>query len=252
MITSLSPQLDPQLIASASEEERDEKGEFRKTCKCEAKPYIYPTLKNKRGLAAVEHEPGTKFVKLLSCCSSLGFGTCWQDSDIAAHDKWRPNRDLSQKDIEESALRSRALQQEPRLIPAAPAKGQREASEDRGEEPGSQRPGVPKSPHPTLLGVSPHPPPLAPTHSKPRRLHGLAQGAARGHPPHPLTKTRGCGVRIPGIGWGRLQAPERERVDRDEGEEEEEEEEKEGTPTPSLDGCTDSRKAQPAGTHHIH
>ncbi|KFO32357.1 hypothetical protein H920_06304 [Fukomys damarensis] len=83
--------------------------------------YVYPTLKNKRGLAAVEHEPGTKFVKLLSCCSSPGFGTCWQDSDIVARDKWRPNRDLSKKDIEESALRSRALQQEPRLIPAAPA-----------------------------------------------------------------------------------------------------------------------------------
>ncbi|KFO29681.1 hypothetical protein H920_08836 [Fukomys damarensis] len=43
------------------------------------------------------------------------------DSDVVAHDKWHPNRDLSKRDIEESALRSRALQQEPRLIPAAPA-----------------------------------------------------------------------------------------------------------------------------------
>ncbi|KFO27905.1 hypothetical protein H920_10709 [Fukomys damarensis] len=89
--------------------------------------YIYPTLKNKRGLAAVEHEPGTKFVKRLSRCSSLGFRTCWQDSDVAARDKWRPNRDSSKKDIKESALRSRALQQEPRLIPTAPA-GERQGA----------------------------------------------------------------------------------------------------------------------------
>ncbi|KFO32510.1 hypothetical protein H920_06071 [Fukomys damarensis] len=53
----------------------------------------------------------------------LWFGTCWQDSDVAARDKWRPKRDLSKRDVEESALRSRALQQEPRLIPAAPAGG---------------------------------------------------------------------------------------------------------------------------------
>ncbi|KFO22531.1 hypothetical protein H920_16075 [Fukomys damarensis] len=57
----------------------------------------------------------------LSLSKGLRFGTCWQDSDVAAHDKWHRNRDLSKRDIEESALRSRALQQEPRLIPMAPA-----------------------------------------------------------------------------------------------------------------------------------
>ncbi|XP_033616472.1 broad substrate specificity ATP-binding cassette transporter ABCG2, partial [Fukomys damarensis] len=43
------------------------------------------------------------------------------DSDVASHHKWRLNRHLSKRHMEESALRSRTLQQELRLIPVAPA-----------------------------------------------------------------------------------------------------------------------------------
>ncbi|KFO36636.1 Olfactory receptor 7G2 [Fukomys damarensis] len=42
--------------------------------------------------------------RYVAICHPLRFRTCWQDPDVVAHDKWRLNRDLNEKDFEKSAL----------------------------------------------------------------------------------------------------------------------------------------------------